>query len=100
MWQVDVALQREFKLTERFSLQFIAQAFNVFNKNQLADPNNLTLDYMPPDATHSTAYVVPEAGFGQITSLVNVNGNSDKFAADNTGAGLPRELQFALRLRF
>jgi hypothetical protein len=99
-WQIDVALQREFKLSEKFSLQFIAQAFNVFNKNQFADPNNLTLDYLPPDATHATAYVVPEAGFGQITSLVNVNSNSDKFAADNTGAGLPREMQFALRLRF
>jgi hypothetical protein len=53
MWQVDVALQREFKLTERFSLQFIAQAFNVFNKNQLADPNKLTLDYMPPKCDSS-----------------------------------------------
>jgi len=100
VWQIDVALQREFKLNEKFSLQFIAQAFNIFNKDQLADPNNLTLDYNPPDATHPTAYVVPEAGFGQITSLVNLNSNSDKFAADNTGAGLPRELQFALRLQF
>jgi len=78
---------------------FIAQAFNIFNKDQLADPN-LLLNYNPPDSTSALGYITPSPGFGQITSLVNVNSNSDKFAADNTGSGLPRELQFAIRLKF
>jgi hypothetical protein len=98
-WQVDVAITKEFKLTERVNLEFIAQAFNLFNRNQLADPN-FALNYNPPDSTSAVGYLTPTSSFGQITSLVNQNSNSDKFAADNTGSGLPRELQFALRLRF
>ena len=98
-WQVDVSLTKDFKLTERFTFQVIAQAFNIFNKSQLADPN-LVLNYNPPDSSSPVGYLTPSPSFGQITSLVNVNSNSDKFAADNTGSGLPRELQFAVRLKF
>jgi len=98
-WQIDVALTKQIKVTERLSMEFIAQAFNIFNKDQLADPN-LLLNYNPPDSTSALGYITPSPGFGQITSLVNVNSNSDKFAADNTGSGLPRELQFAIRLKF
>ena len=46
-WQVDFALTRETKLTERVSLQFAAQAFNIFNHVQLGDPGALTLVYQP-----------------------------------------------------
>jgi len=31
---------------------------------------------------------------------VSVNANSNKFAPDNTGSGLPRQIQFSLRLAF
>ncbi|MBV8810053.1 MAG: TonB-dependent receptor [Acidobacteriaceae bacterium] len=99
-WQTDISLSRTFKLTERLALEFIAQAFNIFNHDQYADPNNLSLTYNPPDATHAQGYVTVPAGFGQITSIVNFNSNSDKFVVDNTGTGLPRELQFAVRVTF
>src|SRR5580700_8125412 len=48
-WQIDFALTKDTKLTERVSLEFAVQAFNIFNHVQLADPNgdNLTLDYTP-----------------------------------------------------
>ena len=98
-WQIDVALTRQFRVTERLRLEFIAQAFNIFNKNQLADPN-LLLNYNPPDNTSAVGYLTPSPSFGQITSLVNVNSNSDKFSPDNTGSVLPRALQFAVRFRF
>jgi len=98
-WQIDVALTKEIRLTERLRMEFIAQTFNIFNKNQLADPN-LLLNYNPPDNTSPIGYLTPSPNFGQITSLVNVNSNSDKFAPDNTGSGLPRELQFAVRFQF
>jgi hypothetical protein len=99
-WQTDISLSRTVKLTERFALEFIAQAFNVFNHDQYADPGNLSLTYNPPDATHAQGYVTVPGGFGQITSIANFNSNSDKFVVDNTGSGLPRELQFAVRLTF
>ena len=99
-WQTDVSLSRTVKLTERVGLEFIAQAFNVFNHDQYADPGNLSLTYNPPDATHPQGYLTVPGGFGQITSIVNFNVNSDKFAVDNTGSGLPRQLQFAVRVTF
>jgi hypothetical protein len=99
-WQTDISLSRTFKVTERFGFEISAQAFNVFNHDQYADPGILALTYNPPDATHGQGYVTVPAGFGQITSIANFNNNSDKFVVDNTGSGLPRELQFAVRVIF
>jgi hypothetical protein len=77
LWQDDVALNKSFTLTERFLLNFRAEAFNVFNRAQ----------YGNPGSSISSA-----SSFGVITSLVNSQGL--------TGVGTPRQLQFALRLSF
>jgi len=37
-WNVDLALSRKFRFTERWSTTFSAQLFNAFNVVQLADP--------------------------------------------------------------
>jgi hypothetical protein len=97
-WQIDMALMKETKLTERFSLQFGIQAFNIFNHTQLGDPNNLTLDYSPTAANSRALSAKPD--FGVITSTVNFNINNDNVASPNTGTGLPRQLQFMLRFKF
>jgi hypothetical protein len=39
-WQIDFALHREFPLSERVSLQFRAEAFNVLNHPNFANPNS------------------------------------------------------------
>jgi hypothetical protein len=98
IWQVDTALMKETKLTERFGLQFGVQAFNVFNHVQLGDFGNLSFNYQQtavdsmgnPTGPFS---LVPAGGFGQITSSVNGLGT-------NTGTGLPRQLQFMVRVKF
>jgi hypothetical protein len=38
-WNLDVALSRKFKFTERWSATFSAQLFNAFNTVQFADPS-------------------------------------------------------------
>ena len=83
-WQTDLALERVVKLNERFSLDFRAEAFNVFNHDQLADPQ---ID-------------ISNNNFGQINSTVNFNANNDSFAPDNTGSGTPRQLEFGLKVVF
>jgi hypothetical protein len=95
-WQVDLALMKETKLTERLTLEFGAQAFNVFNHTQLGDPNQLNLDYTPGAPNN----LVAEQNFGVITSTVNFNNNNDNVASPNTGTGLPRQIQFMVRLKF
>ena len=96
-WQIDLALTKETKITERTSLEFAVQAFNIFNHVQLGDPGNLTLIYDP--ATAGTHLDVPGT-FGIITTTNNFNLNNDNAASPNTGTGLPRQIQFMVRVKF
>jgi hypothetical protein len=98
IWQADLALMKETKLTERFGLQFGVQAFNVFNHVQFGDFGKLSLSYAQTavDSMGNPTgpfVLVPAGSFGQITSTVNGQGT-------NTGTGLPRQLQFMLRVKF
>jgi len=97
-WQIDLALQKDTRLTERFTLEFAVQAFNIFNHTQLGDPGLLNLIYDP--AASSTGFLDTQPGFGVITSTVNFNNNNDNDSSPNTGTGLPRQIQFMLRLKF
>jgi hypothetical protein len=99
-WQVDLALTKETRLTERFSMEFAVQAFNIFNHVQLGDPGTLSLAYNPDPTAASTGFLTNPGSFGIITSTVNFNNNNDNKASPNTGTGLPRQLQFMLRFKF
>lgn len=101
VWQVDLALEKETKLTERFGLQLGAQVFNIFNHTQLADPHSLSFNYScDQTVTPVPCTFSPSSNFGIINTLVNTNNNSDKFFADNTGTGLSRQIQLFVRFRF
>jgi hypothetical protein len=96
-WQIDMALTKETKLTERVAMEFAVQAFNIFNHVQLGDPGQLTLSYAPgATPTNLTA----PGNFGIISTTVNFNNNNDNAASPNTGTGLPRQLQFMVRFKF
>jgi hypothetical protein len=100
-WQIDFALTKETKLTERTSLEFAVQAFNIFNHVQLGDPGVLTLTYLPGATVGNVTTNLQDPGsFGVISSTVNFNSNNDNKASPNTGTGLPRQLQFMVRVIF
>jgi hypothetical protein len=100
-WQIDLALSKETKLTERLSMAFAVQAFNILNHVQLGDPGQLQLAYSPGGMAGSTVTnLTPDANFGLISSTVNFNNNNDNAASPNTGTGLPRQLQFMVRFKF
>ena len=69
-FQTDLAVAKSIPLTERVAMQFRADAFNVFNKVNLASPSA----------------VVDSSSGGEISSLA-------------TGA-IQRQLQFSLRVSF
>ena len=70
VWQTDMTMNKAFRLTERFKLEARLEAYNLFNRVQLANP---TVDFN-------------SANFGKITAkLVAYNG---------------REIQYGLRLVF
>jgi len=70
-----VGLQKQVSLAERTQLLFRVEAFNLFNRAQYGQPQN--------DITSLT--------FGQILNTVNTG---------PVGTGIPRQLQFMLRLAF
>jgi hypothetical protein len=75
LWQADTSLGKKFRLTERFSAELRASAFNLFNRAQFG---------LPTADTSSAA-------FGRITTTVN---------SSVTGSGTPRQFQFMLRVAF
>jgi hypothetical protein len=76
LWQADVSLSKNFRVTERYSVDFRGEGFNIFNRAQFANPDG---NFNTPN-------------FGVITTTVN-NGSA-------TGSGTPRQFQFSLRLNF
>ncbi len=106
-WQIDFAVTKETKLTERVEMKFGVQFFNIFNHVQFGDPNqsgNLTFNYTNVLDSHmnpTNNWVLQPAGsLGLIDTTVNFNNNNDNAASPNTGTGLPRQIQFMLRFEF
>jgi len=100
-WQIDLSLSKETKLTEHLAMEFAVQAFNVFNHVQLGDPGSLNLAYSPGAMVGSTLTNLSVPGdFSLISTTVNFNNNNDNDASPNTGTGLPRQIQFMVRVKF
>jgi hypothetical protein len=73
---LDLSLFRDFKLTERFNLQFRAESFNVSNTPHFSTPDDDSAD-------------INSSNFGRILSTDPVN-----------AMGRSREFRFGLRLSF
>ncbi len=80
--QVDLSVRRRFRLTEKVGLDFRADAFNLFNTPNFANPIG----------------ILTNTNFGRSTQIVStssVGGLNSLFQA-----GGPRSMQLALKLQF
>jgi carboxypeptidase family protein/TonB-dependent receptor-like protein len=94
-WQIDFALHRTFQLSERASLQFRAEAFNILNHPNFANPS----DYGDP--THLTVNSDPGVGTAHETLATGLGQTSVPGGLNSLfQIGGPRSIQFALRLHF
>lgn len=87
MWQLDLALRRDFKLTERMRVQARLEAFNALNHPNFADP---------------VAYLDSPV-FGQSTSMLNMmlgTGSPGSGLSPILQTGGPRSLQLAVKWVF
>jgi hypothetical protein len=82
---LDAALFRNFKLTERFNLQFRAQAFNFTNTPAFSNPSGSC-----GSATSSTDQICNSSSFGQVRGT----GNFGRPTGDS------RLFEFSARLSF
>jgi Carboxypeptidase regulatory-like domain len=106
-WQIDLGLTKETRLSERVSMTFGAQVFNIFNHVQFGDPNGNNLAFNYTQATDRNNNPIPnqwilqpQGSLGLIDTTVNFNNNNDNAASPNTGTGLPRQIQLMLRFKF
>jgi hypothetical protein len=70
LWRVDASVFKNFSVTERATMQFRAEVFNLFNHPEFGQPSS----------------TLGNPGAGSVTSL---NNNS-----------IPRQIQFALKFTF
>jgi hypothetical protein len=86
-WQVDLALQRQFHLTERVTLRFRAEFFNLFNHPNFGSPINVLTSPVFGRSTQTLANSLGSGGAnGGFNPLYQLGG--------------PRSVQFALKLQF
>ena len=96
--QLDLTLSKEFRLTERYSFDFHADAYNILNHPNYANPGTVRLAQSIPTTSGGTgaqpgnAFTSANAGsgFGTLTSTVG----------NQVGLGTNRQLQLSLRLAF
>jgi hypothetical protein len=74
-FEIDTSLEKKFQLTERYTFDLRASAFNLLNHPEFSNP----------------ASNISKASFGTITSILNDGA---------TGSGAPRRIEFMLRLVF
>lgn len=82
--QVDLSLRRRFSLTERLWLDFRADAFNVFNTPNFANPTGVMTS---PNFGRSTAILS--------TGIAGASGQNPLFVV-----GGPRSMQLSLKIQF
>jgi hypothetical protein len=85
--QVDLALQRQFHLTERLGLSFRSEFFNIFNHPNFGSPNNNLTSPLFGNSTQMLATFMGSGGAnGGFNPLYQIGG--------------PRSIQIALKLQF
>ena len=85
--QIDLAVQRDFRFTEKLQLQFRLEFFNTFNHPNFGPPNN---DLTSPLFGQSTQTLASSLGSG------GANGGFNPLYQ----IGGPRSIQLALKLQF
>ena len=86
-WQVDVAFQRQFRLTEKMGLRFRGEFFNLFNHPNFGPPGSNLTDPLFGRSTQMLASSLGSGGAnGGFNPLYQIGG--------------PRSIQLALKLVF
>jgi len=96
-FDVDLRLARRFKITERAGLQFVAEAFNLFNRTNFGSVNN---EFTTFNGFANPAFAAPHPSGFFLNSAVNPPGNAQGAFTSGAGSFARRQLQLGARLTF
>jgi hypothetical protein len=86
-WQADVAIQRQFALTEKVGLRLRGEFFNIFNHPNFGSPDNVLTDALFGRSTQTLANSLGSGGAnGGFNPLYQIGG--------------PRSIQLAFKVVF
>jgi hypothetical protein len=96
--QTDITLQKSFAVTERFTLQFRGEMYNIFNRANFANPPAQLFNAVPgsPSAVNSLQPGQPFTAAAAGGTFGVVNSTLDR----TVGLGASRQIQLSLRLSF
>src|SRR5262249_47661703 len=94
---VDLRLARRFKITERTGIQFVAEAFNLFNRTNFGSVNN---EYTTFNGFANPNFAAPSPNGFFLNSAVNPPGNAQGAFTSGAGSFARRQLQLGARLTF
>ena len=89
---VDSRVQKDFRIHDNYTLQVIAEAFNLANHQNVTTINSGA--YTLANTANANPALAPNATLTPVTSFGTVS------ATNSTYAYAPRQFQFALRLQF
>ena len=109
-FQVDLILNKRFQVSERYSIEFRTEVFNIFNRANFGNPaatiNNPlpNFSFTPASGTNSAFYAVG-AGLQPGEAITQTRAGSTfgllRSTVERTvGLGTNRQIQFALRFNF
>lgn len=105
LMQLDLTLQKTFHLFERANAEFKADAYNILNHANFANPGNVRLAQAIPASPTSATNLQPGMTFSGGSTGSNGNagslfGTNSSTVGNQVGLGTNRQLQLSLRLTF
>ncbi|ADV81714.1 TonB-dependent receptor [Terriglobus saanensis] len=97
--QLDLTLTKRVQFTERVGLEFHADAYNVLNHANYANPGNIRLAQSIPSSTTLTNTLQPGTPFSTATAGTNL-GTETSTVSNQIGIGTNRQIQLAVKLAF
>jgi hypothetical protein len=98
--QLDITLSKEIAFTERIKFKFAADAFNVLNHANFANPGTTRLSQAIPTAPGTANAIQPGTPFSLTSSGIGNFGQYTATVGNQVGLGAQRQFQLSGRLNF
>jgi len=98
--QLDLTLQKTFAIAERLHAEFKADAYNILNHPNFANPGTVRLSQGVPAGAATANTIQPGTPFPNLAIAGSSFGTVSSTVGNQVGLGTNRQLQLSLRVAF